>query len=72
MSFPEEPEITINGRRLTRAEAMTVRVALGAFALDISPASALGDDETGEAIRVGYRKNLASIQRKINLKEPGK
>lgn len=67
MSLPEEPEITINGRRLTRAEAMTVRVALGAFAMELGPASSLGDDETGEAIRVGYRKSLASIQTKINL-----
>jgi hypothetical protein len=48
-----EPEITINGVRLTTAQAMTVRVALGSFMFDLQ-GEGLGDDDHGRAMRDGY------------------
>ena len=61
MSEPQEPNITINGVRLTTAEAMTVRVALGAFAMDLRAEDSLGDDDHGHAMRDGYRAALRDI-----------
>lgn len=61
MSEPTEPSITVNGVRLTTAEAMTVRVALSAFATDIQSEDALGDDDHGHAMRDGYLAALRDI-----------
>lgn len=61
MRDPEEPNITINGVRLTPAEAMTVRVALGAFAMDLRCEGSLGDDDHGHAMRDGYLAALRDI-----------
>lgn len=56
-----EPIIAINGVVLSKAEAMTIRVAVGNFALDLN--NGLGDDETGIAITQGYKNQI----RKINV-----
>jgi hypothetical protein len=48
-----EAEMTINGTLLTAAQAMTVRVALGAFAMDLRN-NGLGEDVIGNEITQGY------------------
>jgi hypothetical protein len=54
-----EPKITVNGTELSEAESMTVRVALGAFAVDLR--GGLGDDELGFQICNGYNRCLNKI-----------
>ena len=61
MPEPTEPIITINGVQLNTAQAMTVRVAVTNFTLDLRAPDALGEDETGVAIRNGYRARLDEI-----------
>lgn len=61
-----EPEITINEVKLTVAQAMTVRVALGSFALSLGPDDALGDDKHGRAMRDGYLGILREIMKLIH------
>jgi hypothetical protein len=58
---PIEPDITINEVKLSVAQAMTVRVALGSFALSLGPEDALGDDKHGRAMRDGYLGTLRDI-----------
>ena len=70
MSEPTEPDITINGVHLTTAEAMTVRVALGAFAMDLENENALGDDGHGHAMRDGYRAAIRDIFALMAAAEP--
>lgn len=55
-----EPVITINGQRLTEAQAMTMRVALGYFHIGIT-AEGLGNDPAHRAIRDGYLQVMAQI-----------
>ena len=57
----EEPNITINGAKLTRAQAMTVRVAIETFAITLG--EGLGEDETGEAITANYLARIAEIRK---------
>jgi hypothetical protein len=61
-----EPEITINEVKLTVAQAMTVRVALGSFVLSLGDEDALGDDKHGKAMRDGYLGILREIMRLIH------
>ena len=56
-----EPIITINGKLLSEAQAMTVRVALEAYAFDLQT-NGLGDDETGKAIASGYLRCVREIR----------
>ena len=51
---PPEPVIIIDGIRLTTAEAMTVRVAVGDYQRQMSEPGALGEDDHGEAMRKAY------------------
>lgn len=62
-----EPDIRINGTRLTVAQAMTVRVALGAFGITLSDPEGLGDDETGIALCQGYKKAIAEVHKLMLL-----
>lgn len=57
----DEPTITINGVRLTTAQAMTIRVAIGAYQISLQDEDALGSDETGRSIRNGYMRNLIDL-----------
>ena len=57
----KEASITINGNPLTVAQAMTVRVSLAQFMIDIQEPGALGDDENGQAIREGYLTAIRQI-----------
>jgi hypothetical protein len=61
--FPEAT-VVINGEILSKAEVMTLRVALGSFSLNLN-ANGLGDDETGKAITNGYQRCAVSIFKKI-------
>jgi hypothetical protein len=58
MTDQTEPAITINGTPLTTAQAMTMRVALETFAMDLRD-HGLGDDEHGTTMTHGY---LAAIR----------
>lgn len=60
MSLGDEPDITINGVKLTTAEAMTVRVALSSLMMNMVR-DGLGDDETGKAICDGYKRAMDGI-----------
>ena len=59
----DEPEITINGVRLTNAQAMAVRVAVSSFDADC------GDDEHGIAMTKAYTDRLNEVFR-IMLGKP--
>jgi hypothetical protein len=58
----EEPIITVNGHKLTEAQAMTVRVAIESFAAMLAEDGALGADEHARALTDLYKTRLAQIQ----------
>jgi hypothetical protein len=58
----EEPIITINGRTLTNAQVMTVRVAVESFASFLQEKSVLGDDTHAVLMRGGYLARIAEIR----------
>jgi hypothetical protein len=60
MPLMQEPAITINGKPLTNAQAMTVRVALGSFHISLT-GDGLGDDMTGQQLCQGYLYQLQTI-----------
>jgi hypothetical protein len=62
----KEPAITVNGKELTTAEAMTVRVAVGLFQMSLD-VDGLGDDETGQLIRDGYYRAIKSVYKKMQV-----
>jgi hypothetical protein len=57
-----EPRITINGHDLTEAQAMTVRVVLESFSLELSQDDALGTDEHGTIMRRAYLDRILEIR----------
>ncbi len=63
MAIGTEPNIVVNGVTLTTAEAMTVRVALGAFASNLQ--EGLGEDSSSDAIAAGYIGCIDRIHRII-------
>ena len=58
-----EPNITINGVPLTFAEALTLRVAIGNFAISLSDPTFRRD--VGEVLARNYAERLDAIQRLI-------
>lgn len=56
----EEAVIVINGRRLTEAQAMTVRIALGSLMVDMKFAG-LGDDEHGRLMAEAYLLRASEV-----------
>jgi hypothetical protein len=62
----KEAAITINGVPLTTAQAMTVRVALGSFAMDLQNHH-LGGDEHGEAMTRGYLAAIYEIHQMMRI-----
>jgi hypothetical protein len=65
-----EPVITINGIQLTKAQSMSVRVALSGFKMELKQAG-LGADEHGLAMTEAYLRRLDEILRLIaSVKEP--
>jgi hypothetical protein len=61
-ALPEEPRITISGVRLTEGQAMTLRVALESFAVDVA-SGGLGGGRHGRAMARGYAKRIDEIRR---------
>lgn len=59
--MPHEPDISMNGMRLTAGQAMTVRVALEGFASDLIDRG-LGDDEHGKKMTASYLRNINDIR----------
>jgi hypothetical protein len=55
MAAQTEPDVVINGYRLTPAQAMAVRVAVSSFDPDC------GEDETGQAMTAAYGARLAEV-----------
>lgn len=62
-----EPTITINGQQLTEGQAMTIRVALETFAIDIS-SHGLGEDAHGQIMRENYARIIGEIRALIAKK----
>jgi hypothetical protein len=60
---PPEPHIVINGQQLTEAQAMTVRVALQAFAVSM-------EKERDDTIR-NYLARITEINRLMAAKPDG-
>ena len=56
----DEPEIIINGTRLTIGQAYTLRVAVSSFATELKN-EGLGDDAHGVAMTAGYLARLNEI-----------
>jgi hypothetical protein len=55
-----EPDIMINGRALTFAECMTVRVAIGSFRLGLR--SAAGRHGIGQELAENYDHHAANVE----------
>lgn len=55
-----EPKIIINGKILNDAQAMTVRVALQCYAVDLKE-NGLGEDWIGKSIAEGYLRRIGEI-----------
>lgn len=56
-----EPDITVNGRALTFAECMAVRVAVGSFRISLTdPEMRAG---IGEPLAGNYDHHLATVER---------
>lgn len=53
-------EITINGKPLTKAQSMTVHVAIQSFSIDLQR-TGLGDDEHGKAMTAAYLERISEI-----------
>jgi hypothetical protein len=56
----DEPVITMNGRTLTQGQAMTVRVAVCNFQLELRE-GVLGIDDHGRHMTNAYRERLAEV-----------
>ena len=57
-----EPEITIQGLKLSQGEAMTMRIAVSYLIEEMSKKGCLGKDKLGEDIRKGYLRCSEKIQ----------
>jgi hypothetical protein len=60
MSDFKEPEIVINGERLSPGAAMTLRVALGSFGMSLD-VDGLGQDEHGRYMLAAYQAHIKTI-----------
>lgn len=56
-----EPDITINGHKLSSAQSMTVRVALESFNV-VLVRKGLGDDNHGKEMTKLYSDRIAEIR----------
>lgn len=57
-----EPEIIINGKKLTDAQAATIRVALGNFSQDLY-SNSLSEDDRGLTTKILYQTRIREIIR---------
>ena len=63
-----EPDIVVNGRLLTFAECMAVRVAISSMRLTLASASMRKG--LGLSLARGYDTHLASVERRILESQP--
>lgn len=63
-----EPDIVINGRALTFAECMSVRVAIGSFRLSLQDREICAG--IGTVLACNYDHHLASVERTMLSPEP--
>lgn len=69
MDGTDEPIIIINGVKLTPGEAMTVRVALETWAMELqNDPGCLGVDEHGRRMVAGYLSAIRDIRRIMSAK----
>ncbi len=61
-AIPKEPEIIINGVHLGAGAAMTIRVAIENFAMDLQT-DGLGKDKLGVSICKGYLDRINDIRK---------
>ncbi|MFQ6550473.1 hypothetical protein AADZ90_021225 [Aestuariibius sp. 2305UL40-4] len=59
-----EPNISINGTRLTEGQAMAVRVAIASYLSEMQNPDALGDDRHGRNMAAAYKDRLSEV---VNL-----
>jgi hypothetical protein len=59
----DEPDIVINGVRLSIGEAMTLRVQVASGLYHYADPNVLGADEHGRAMTQAYRRSLSNIQK---------
>lgn len=64
MAMGPEPNIVVNGVTLSTAEAMTVRVALGSFAITLQ--EGFGEDPSSVALVEGYQRCIDRIHHIIH------
>jgi len=67
IELQRETPITINGQPLSEGQAMSVRVAVEAYLVEMSQEGALGEDERGEGIRQGYLGRLTEVRTLLML-----
>jgi|JI10StandDraft_1071094.scaffolds.fasta_scaffold1227449_2 hypothetical protein len=60
----DDLDITINNRKLTTAQKMTVHAAIQSFAMYLK-GNILGDDETGKSLTKGYLASIYEINKII-------
>lgn len=63
----KEADIIINGVKLSDAESMTLRVALGSFTIDLIN-NGMGKDEVGKTICNNYLRHSRNIVNLIHKK----
>jgi hypothetical protein len=61
----QEASIIINGRTLTEAQSMALRVAIGDMVWRMSDLDALGTDTNGRAMTQAYLARAREIERLI-------
>jgi hypothetical protein len=61
MSEWNEATVDVNGHRLSVGEVMTIRVALCSLVSDMQQPNAIGDDDHGKAMAIGYVKCAMAI-----------
>lgn len=64
-----EADITINGKPLSFAQSMALRVAVSSFILQMNEPGALGNDETGLRIAGAYSERLSEVLGLIHAKK---
>jgi len=56
-----EATITINGKTLTEAQSLTVRVALTSYYAEMKVPNALGADDVGREIAANYHERCCEV-----------
>ena len=64
-----EPDIIINGAKLTKSQAMTVRVALESFAIDCD---SYAREHPEQKVWSSYLDRMGEIRKWLYFNQPGK